>query len=301
MSSVLTRFVFFVSILVLGGACTNIPNEEIVSYRKHFAEAHLTGNRLLSEISPYVTLVAKGNGGTALRDCGLNAAGYPKCFDPRLALQSRSVEEHWSITTRRVALSTVQIYNDLLLDLAEGKQVDKAGQRIKELTGFVGVLSAGLGIGGPLPRLANVVGGAALDQFLVSIRKAASAAALRSTLINGAPIVQNLLSALIADTPHFYRVYAAGKDLEFTRRAIKAARSGTLLTKATLAAELRKFHKDLANYVRVLDATSEALTVLEAAAVNPNLSVSELSNVVREAVKIRNAAETFWKEIDQAG
>ena len=105
----------------------------------------------------------------------------------------------------------------------------------------------------------------------------------------------------IADTPHIYRVYAAGKDLEFTRRAIKAARSGTLLSKATLAAELRKFHRDLANYVRVLDATSEALTVLEAAAVNPNLSVTELSNVVREAVKIRNAAETFWKEIDQAG
>lgn len=301
MFRVLTRFVFLVSILVLGSACTNIPNEEIVSYRKHFAEAHLTGNRLLSEISPYVTLAAKKNSGTALRDCGLNAAGYPKCFDPRLALQSRDVEEHWSITTRRVALSTIQIYNDLLLDLAEGKQVDRAGQRVKELTGFVAVLSAGLGIGGPLPRLAAVVGGAALDEFLVTIRRAASAAALRSALINGEPIVQNLLNALIADTPHLYRVYAAGKDLEFTRRAIQAARSGTLLTKATLAAELRKFHKDLANYVRVLDATSQALTVLRAAAVNPNLSVAELSNVVREAVKIRNAAETFWKEIDQAG
>jgi hypothetical protein len=255
---------------------------------------------LLSEISPYVSLVARKEGGRSLKDCGLNEHGYPKCFDPRLALQSQSVEEHWSITTRRVAPSAIQIYNDLLLDLAEGKQVDRAGQRVKELPAFIGVLSAGLGVGGPLPALAAVVGGPALDQFLGAIRAAASAAALRRALVLGAPTVRKLLAALSADTPHMYRIYVAGKDLEFTKRRIQAARNKILLNRVELAAENRKFHQDLTNYVRVLDATSNALVALQTAAAEPRLSVTEMTNVIREAANIRIAAETFWKQIDSA-
>lgn len=288
------------SLLFLVSGCTNIPDEEISLYRKHFAEAHLTGNRLLSEISPFVSLVAKKEGGRSLKDCGLNEHGYPKCFDPRLALQAQSVEEHWSITTRRVALSAVQIYNDLLLDLAEGKQVDRAGQRVRDLSEFVNVLSTGLGIGGPLPGLAAAVGGPALDEFLGAIRAAASAAALRRALVLGAPTVRKLLEALSADTPHMYRIYVAGKDLEFTKRRIQAARNKIRLTRVELAAENRKFHQDLTNYVRVLDATANALTALQAAATTQRLTVAEMTGVIREAANIRIAAETFWKEIDSA-
>jgi hypothetical protein len=98
-----------------------------------------------------------------------------------------------------------------------------------------------------------------------------------------------------------YNVYAAGKDLEFTRRAIQAARvSKTLLTRVTLAEEIRRFHQDLTNYVAVLRATSDALDVLETAAINPTLSISDLTSVVREAANIRIASEKFWKEIGSA-
>lgn len=288
------------SLFLIVGGCTYIPDEEISLYRKHFAEAHLTGNRLLSEISPFVSLVAKKEGGRSLKDCGLNEHGYPKCFDPRMALQSQSIEEHWSITARRVALSTIQIYNDLLLDLAEGKQVDRAGQRVRDLSEFVSVLSTGLGVGGPLPGLAATVGGPALDQFLESIRAAASAAALRRALVQGVPTVRKLLEALSADTADIYRIYVAGKDLEFTKRRIAAARNKVRLSRVELAAENRKFHQDLTNYVRVLDATANALTALQAAATEPRLSVTEMTSVIREAANIRIASETFWREIDSA-
>src|SRR5690606_3209078 len=63
-------------------------NEEIASCRKIFAEVQVAGNRLLDEVSPYMALVAKQVGGAQLKDCGLNEHGYPKSFDPRLALQS---------------------------------------------------------------------------------------------------------------------------------------------------------------------------------------------------------------------
>ena len=99
--------------------------------------------------------------GTALRDCGLNAAGYPKCFDPRLALQSRrcrgALVDH---DAARRPQHRVQIYNDLLLDLAEGKQVDGAGQRVKELTAASSACcQPGSELAAHCPRLANVVGG----------------------------------------------------------------------------------------------------------------------------------------------
>lgn len=293
---------FLASFFLALVGCASLPNEEISSYRKNFAEVNVAGNRLLDEISPYVSLVAKREGGGgSLKDCGLNEHGYPKCFDPRLALQSRSVEEHGSIIARRAALGAIQTYNDLLLDLAEGKPIDRAGQRVKDLTEFVGVLSSTLGIAGPLPALAVAIGGPALDQFLAAIRTSVSAAALRSALLQGAPIVHRMLEALADDSPRMYNVYSRGKELEFTRRAIEAARTTkTLLTRVSLAEEIRKFHQDLTNYVVVLKATSDALDVLETAAINPTLSIADLTNVVREAAKIRVASEKFWKGIGSA-
>ena len=195
---------------VLLTACLGVPVESLRDYSEAFKQARDAGDLLLDEISPIVSGVSGGSTG---RKCGTSKLGYPLCFEPThvAADGSSRANEHESITARRDALATVALYNQMLLDLAEGKSAADFQTRIDGLSRLATAV-AQLGIvGGGLPALI-APGAAFATNMATRFEQARANAAVRRAIIDSKADIQELLDALAFDTRHVYDVFRSARE-----------------------------------------------------------------------------------------
>ncbi len=293
-----------VCLAILAG-CAGVPIEALRAYSEAFQQAKDAGDLLLDEISPIIS----SKGTTARQNCGTSPLGYPQCFDPAVALseEGRRVNEDPSIVARRDALAAVVRYNSMLVDLAEGKPATDFGNRVDELIKLVNaVATLGVVPSGGLSTLIPPSATFAKDMYS-RLSAARANAVVRDAILNSKPDVQELLLALMEDTPRIYKVFLAARerDLIVANHEANAARLNKDST--TRAAALKRvnairqsisdFHKSLTAYTQLLNQTSEALDTLVIAASQQPGTVESLTLIAAEAAEIRRKSEEFWARI----
>ncbi|WP_350333279.1 hypothetical protein [Coralliovum pocilloporae] len=277
-------------------ACSGIPTEEVQTYTTAYTEAQAAGTLLLDKISP--TLAPRGG----KSKCKQRATGITSCFDADLAIHGDQILEADSIRVRRAALDAIATYNALLLAYAENRSADVAKSQLNGLGLLLSDLQSLIpGSGIPFGTITDQLGG-----FVARIEQARASRNLRQVLIDGKPIIQDILAALIEDTDEIYTIYYGPRRKRQVQLAIIVKRGGegakvAVQQREAITRDLRQFHDSVTSYARLLHRTSKALDVLADAAENPQLSEENLRAVIRESIEIRNEARIFWRTIRGQG
>ncbi|MEM7022225.1 MAG: hypothetical protein AAF637_06480 [Pseudomonadota bacterium] len=218
-----------VGMLLLLGACSTVPMQRVETYTQAFDEASAAGNQLYDGISAKVieeTAVADRSGTPSATDGQVAdgtidpsqivpAAGpacdpandptkpFPDCFDPRVFLQESTSAEPDSLMARRQALATITTFNAVALRLASGETAEQLGAEVQRLGSNASSLAALSGAGAAFAPVAGITTDLAA-QLAVWAETLRADQQLRATLKEGGPLIQQLIAALIADTPTMY-------------------------------------------------------------------------------------------------
>ncbi|WP_417686386.1 hypothetical protein [Roseibium sp.] len=292
------------ALLTVAG-CAGVPVETLRAYSDAFQQARSAGDLLLDEISPIVSSAGTGTAKT----CGTSRLGYPQCFDPAVALGDDGTRrnEDPSIRARRDALAVVTLYNSLLVDLAEGKSAAQFNERLDELVTLVNAVAAiGVVPSGGLTALVPPSATFAKDMY-GRLSRARANAAVRQAILDSKTDVQEMLDALLEDTPNIYKVFlrARERDLIVANHEANAARLNEDATARAAALKrvdairqsISDFHDSLTAYAQLLNSTSKALDTLVAAAGQQPGTVESLTRIAIEAAEIREKSDAFWAEI----
>ncbi|MEM6677982.1 MAG: hypothetical protein AAF675_08925 [Pseudomonadota bacterium] len=190
-----------IAFLVLATAvgCAQIPPKELSLYAESYETARVAGDLLLDELAPVI------DGERA--DCDIDpATGFRPCFDLAVALGPTYLRrnEPVDLRIRRTALSTIAAYNQLLVDLAEGRSAAILGARLEEFGDLAGAFTALAGpaaaSAAPAVELALIGYVRALDQSTEALMSLT--AAIRdpetSTLASTTELIRQTTEARIA-------------------------------------------------------------------------------------------------------
>jgi hypothetical protein len=218
-------------LLLLLAACSTVPSQHVEGYTRAFDEASAAGNRLYDGISAKVTREqAKADehaesriaaAETATSDGAIiePAAGpgdspvcarsvdplepYPACFNPTHFTPGHLPGEPDSLIARRRALATITVFNTIALRLASGETANALGAEVQRLgsnASSLATLSSAGAVAAPVIGITTDMA-ARLAQWAETLRADQE---LRSALYAGSPLIQQLLTALINDTPTMY-------------------------------------------------------------------------------------------------
>lgn len=236
----------------LATACSSVPHEQVQLYTQAFAQAEAAGNLIYDEISPIVARQPAANAPTASgafapaassesgmtdSDSGaenesleagpcaqdLGPLPFETCFDPEAMTAGAVPGEPVEVKARRRAMATVALYNDLLIRLNSGASGEELRAEVRSLSSNLGgLMQFANAAAGPIASLAGdiIAKLAALQERLRADR------ALRTTLIEGAPVIQELIAALIDETSNLYtiKLRATLEDLDPLRTQINTTR-----------------------------------------------------------------------------
>ena len=221
-----------VALLVLAG-CSTVPVEQVQGYTQAFDQASAAGNRLYDQVGPVIAreqakadadaaVVAAGQAGGD-PSAAMPAAGpmqaissdaicpeptnppppYHACFVPSDFAPGGLPGEPASLVARRRALATITTYNAIALRLASGETANALGAEVQRLGSNASSLAALTGAGVGVVPLIGVSSelAAKLASWAESLRADQE---LRAALANGKPLIEQLVQALIADTPRMY-------------------------------------------------------------------------------------------------
>ena len=220
------------ALLVLAG-CSTVPVEPVRGYTQAFDQASAAGNRLYDQVGPVIAREqarADADAGVAVAGqagadpaAAMPAAGamqaassdaicpeptnppppYHACFVPSDFAPGGSPGEPAGLVARRRALATVTSFNAIALRLASGEPANALGAEVQRLGSNASSLAALTGAGAGVVPLIGVSSelAAKLATWAESLRADQQ---LRAALANGKPLIEQLLQALIADTPRMY-------------------------------------------------------------------------------------------------
>lgn len=276
-------------------ACVAIPQQELTTYREAYLESQKAGQLLYDELSK---AVVRAGGGPERSNC-IRGQVAPVCFDPEVARDAGAAADIPSIRARRLALASVETYNLAVIDLLEGKRGDAFSDRILELREIASSLLVLGGVAtGPLPALIGGQGAALLGALVSRIDNLAARQEARGSLIDNAPVVDEMIRLLITDTPAMYNLYKTSQG----KYAVELELSGGTGNKAALEAyaAIGAYHDQLSAYVKLLDQTQSSFEKLVEALESGAGTTADLRSTIREAIEIRKAAEDFWAEVRKA-
>ena len=220
-----------VAALLLLAGCSTVPVGQVQGYTQAFDQASAAGNRLYDEVGPVIASEqAKADAEAAAAGqpsadpaavrpaAGPNqAAGadapclqpmnpplpYHTCFVPSDFAPGGMPGEPAALVARRRALATITTYNAIALRLASGETANALGAEVQRLGSNASSLAALTGAGAGVAPLIGISTdlAAKLAKWAESLRADQE---LRAALANGSPLIDQLLQALIADTPRMY-------------------------------------------------------------------------------------------------
>jgi len=178
--------------------CASVPQQELSVYQRAFDQAADASRQVLLD---YQAAVREQRSREAERwrekasagnDSGQAPGLFPATFSPRAAEVDVDAED---IDVRLRAVDTVQHYNQLLVDLAEGKSANETAATVKSLLGAIpGVGAAVPGLDELAASLVSVAGKARAHQDFVKIVKA------------GEQPVAKILDFLAQDAGSYYKL-----------------------------------------------------------------------------------------------
>lgn len=285
----------YVTLFSLLAACVGVPQQELTTYREAYLEAQRAGELLYDELA---LAVVRAGGGPAKNNC-VRTTATPKCFDPYQALDDGAPADIPAIRARRLALKSVETYNLAIIDLLEGGRGELASSRILELRNTASdLLKLASVTAGPLPALVGGQSAALLAALVKRLDSIAARQQARASLIENAPVIDEMIKLLIEDTRDMYRLYFISQfkysqDLEI---------AGGRKNKAALdaRAKIGPYHDQLTAYVKLLVQTNESFAQLLTALESGSGSPDDLRAAIRESIEIKKAAEDFWAEVRKA-
>jgi len=285
----------WLAILLLVASCTSVPREDLDAYDKAFTQAKLAGDLVLDKVAP---IIARREEGGVNAGCPITSGGYRTCFDALGILSDGRSNDPRSILVRRAALQTIADYNAVLLAIADGRFTVGNRAQFDNLvaSGKMLVQLASIAVPG-VPSLFSDTAIGALGVLFDRLQSARSALEVRRAVVDGAPIVQDMLAALAADTPTLYDIYLTAKKIEITAAAVKGLPD--MQRRAT--AEINAYYDSLQQYVTILNATSEALDTLKAVAIKGGqVSPANIREIIGQAASIQTQADAFWRAASAA-
>jgi hypothetical protein len=215
-------------LVLLLGACAQIPTAEFGQYQKAFAEVEQTSTDILVN---YDQTLERARLIVATRQKPAEGTEvvnpYPIEFDEFLK-QLGSQNGH-DIDVRRQALQVVARYNAVLTQLAQGKSVDDvqttAGELVTALGQFVEA-AAGSAVPG-FPAIVSLA-----KTFAGQLEKARLQREFKKAVVDGAPVVDQILDQFIADAADHYKLNAGmaqEQRILIVENAVKQVRSLKLL------------------------------------------------------------------------
>jgi len=214
-------------VLWLGG-CAQIPTAEFGQYQKAFGEVEksstdifVTYDQILARARLFVASTQKAPEGTEIEE------PYPVEFED--FLKKLNSQEGHDIDVRRQALAVVGSYNAVLLQLAQGKSIDEvqtaAGELVTGLGKFVEAAA-----GSAVPGFEAVVSLA--KTFAGQLERARLQREFKQAVIDGAPVIDQILDAFVADTADYYKLNAGmaqRQRIQIVRDAVQQVKSLKLL------------------------------------------------------------------------
>jgi hypothetical protein len=286
--------------LIFAASCAVLPEAELVAYSDSFASAKTAGDLILDEVS---NVIPKEQANQAGPNCDVNpATGYRPCFKVSLALgaDGSGAQESPDIRVRRLALAMIATYNQMLVDIAEGRSAKVINGRIDKVSALA------TSVVGLVPGSASLVAGLpveAIKGIVTKFETIRSSAAGARSVVEAETDIRRLLQFMINDTPALYGLYitqyegqltvakSALRRAQISNNASEIARLSQLVnnlqSRSASANKARAFEQALTTYVKVLDQTDKAIVELVQA-----ITLSELNPVDRATVFVRRATET---------
>lgn len=285
------------ALLCLSGcATTPAPVEQIKFFSQAFTAVNTVGQPLLDDLAIAERAVRKEAAGNRARKaasgepCSSKDATWAESSDPKVgfidgfcledATYFANLGDPLATAQLRGGLRVIERYAEVLTTLAEGRnleqalgQVDALGQ---EVSGLLALTGASVVLA---PALT------ALRPLLANVAKQANAEEARRLIIEGTPMVAQLLAALRTAVPDMFKVLIARQ-----RRAMRDPGTAPAAVKSVDARRVA-----VSDYVVLLDRLQLAWDATAAAARNPG--GSRLADLVARAAEIRADAEAVRKTL----
>ena len=282
--------------LLTGCASTPAPVEQIKYFSQAFVAVNAVGQPLLDDLSLSERSLGRRNAEVRARakpddkPCSSSDAPWALSGDPNLGyiagycLQTAgyyaTIGDPPATAQLRGGLHVIERYAEVLTTLAEGRNIQQALGEVDALGQEVGGLLQLLGT-----NVAIAPALTALQPLLADIAKRANAEEARRLILEGAPIVTQLISALRTAVPATFDTLTA----EARRRADAPASA------AAAVKEIEGRRVAVSQYVVLLERLQSAWDATVVAARNPG--GSRLSDLVARTAQLRADADAVRRSL----
>ncbi|MGE7471988.1 hypothetical protein ACQKLX_21285 [Bosea sp. NPDC003192] len=270
---------------------------ELLSQNAEFPSAAVMP--LFDKLAPFM---AKAEAASAVPElnCGRTSEGYFSCFNPKSVLEPNSGKASAALQTRKLALRTVELYLGLVADLSEGRDKVAVEKRSVELRGILNAIGKLASLGGPAPGFIGQQASKAIGEFVLILDKSTSEAALRKALVNGQPLVTQILDLLVIDTTNMYDIYKSGRNIEIIsiqNEMISAERQGISSKRGqndidSIVADVNDYYQSLYLYVIFLNQSRTAVGEIGGAIAPTD---AEARKRLLTAARQQSAAQWLWR------
>ncbi len=272
-----------VLVCLLIPACAVVPQERFAAFVESVGATGEAGRRIYTELD---TAFATAQGRTAAP--GLRCPGErPTCFDPddHLPLPARATNPE--IEARILAIDVVSAYTDALFAITSGATQAALGEEIDRYAAAVNGTGRLLGedrLAIATDLLGSVAIGA-IRNLATMVEGLRAGQAARDALIAGAPLIDQIIAALIKDTSAAFDLYSASQGV------IAARTSGA--DRVAAIENISAYHASLAAFVVLLASMEDSHDALIAAIEAEIPALDRYEIALDQALKLRAALEDF--------
>jgi hypothetical protein len=188
--------------------------------------------------------------------------------------------------TFRRGLAAVGDYTQLLLLLAEDRNLDEAKAQLQALAGNLGVALEAAGVGGASVVASPVL--EALNPLIELAAKDANAAELKRVVLQESPKVEALVAALSKAAPELFRTVSQTSFRRFNTVGL-----GNIEVAKVEAQRIEAYRAAVSNYVLLLDEYRELLRALAAAYDRPRQTAT-LAHLAERSAQL-SARSDAWR------
>ncbi len=280
--------------------CTTAPTNEIKYFSQAFNTVNSVGQPLLDDLAiaertqgrQIAVRRAKGESTQGVKDCPpeelpwLMAADINQGVIRGFCLQDATyfsvLSDPPATSVIRGALLSIGSYADILSILAEGRNAGDAIGHIDALNKNITGLAEIAGTANPIgPALA------ALRPILESAARQANAVEAKRLILEGAPKVTAVISALRQVTPPMFKTLIEASAAKLTSEADAAPEIA-----ATDVARVEAYRTAVSNYVVLLGKLQTAWDLTVASAKTPQSNNGQFAMLVQQTAELKSDAET---------
>jgi hypothetical protein len=267
--------------LVLLTSCTTIPRVELDAYNTSFEAAQSAAAPIIADFG---VAERADRLGKLLQQ--KHQRGYFATFEPSDVPAVATTGLPPGAAALDGALSAVARYNDTLLSLAEGRNIEEARVQLRAAaTNLSVVAAAGGGVAATLAPAAD-----ALVNALTPAIQAGNAREFRRLVLEGHPHVIRLVTLMKGATPDEFEAITA----PLRRREAAAAPAD----RAAIGGQIDRWHTVFADYYMLLDAMTTRLDALRDVVRQPRRE-SPLALAARGSAELRVYAEALRRSISE--